>query len=90
MDTTQSANAKRALNKRLLSPLIEVDEKKTLPLCGRIQYVRYDVDFLNNVIIGFFRGRISSLGRALDCRAEGRGFDSRDRANTQGIKITEK
>ena len=36
------------------------------------------------------RGRISSVGRALDCRAEGRGFDSRDRNNTdQGLKITE-
>ena len=28
----------------------------------------------------FFRGR------ALDCRAGGRGFDSRDRTNTQGLK----
>ena len=26
----------------------------------------------------------------LDCRAGGRGFDSRDRTNTQGLKITEK
>ena len=36
------------------------------------------------------RGRISSIGRALDCRAGGRGFDSRGRTNTQGLKITEK
>ena len=36
------------------------------------------------------RGRFSSVGRALDCRAEGRGFDSRGRTNTQGLKITEK
>ena len=36
------------------------------------------------------RGRISSVGRALDCRAAGRGFDSRGRTNTQGLKITEK
>ena len=35
-------------------------------------------------------GRTSSVGRALDCRAGGRGFDSRGRTNTQGLKITEK
>ena len=35
------------------------------------------------------RGRTSSVGRALDCRAEGRGFDSRDRTNTQGLTVTE-
>ena len=33
---------------------------------------------------------ISLVGRALDCRAEGRGFDSRGRTNTQGLKINEK
>jgi len=38
----------------------------------------------------FNRGRISSVGRALDCRAVGRGFDSLDRTNTQGLEITEK
>ena len=38
----------------------------------------------------FDRGRISSVGRALDCRAGGRGFHSRGRTNTQGLKITEK
>ena len=36
------------------------------------------------------RSRISSVGRALDCRAGGHGFDSRDRTNTQRLKITEK
>ena len=38
------------------------------------------------------RGSItcSSVGRAFDRRAEGRGFDSRGRTNTQGLKITEK
>ena len=36
------------------------------------------------------KGRISSVGRALDCRAGGRGFNSRDRTNTQRLKITEK
>ena len=30
------------------------------------------------------------IGRALDCRAGGRRFDSRGRTNTQGLKITEK
>ena len=35
-------------------------------------------------------GRVSSVGRALDCRAGGCGFDSRGRTNTQGLKITEK
>ena len=38
----------------------------------------------------FNRGRTSSVGRALYCRAGGRGFDSRGRTNTQGLKITEK
>ena len=36
------------------------------------------------------RGRVSSVGRAFDCRAEGRGFDSRGRTNKQGLQITEK
>ena len=34
--------------------------------------------------------RISSVGRALDWRVGGRGFDSRGRTNTQGLKMTEK
>ena len=34
--------------------------------------------------------RISSVGRALDCRAGGSQLDSRDRTNTQGLKMTEK
>ena len=38
-----------------------------------------------------YRGKISSVGRALDCRAGGTGFDdSRGRTITQGLKITEK
>ena len=36
------------------------------------------------------RGRISSVGRVFACGAGGQGFDSRDRTNTQGLKITEK
>ena len=35
-------------------------------------------------------GRVSAVVRALACRAGGRGFYSRGRANTQGPKITEK
>ena len=35
------------------------------------------------------RGRINSVGRALNCRVGGRGFDSRDRTNTPGLKIAE-
>ena len=34
--------------------------------------------------------RISSVGRAFDCREGGRGFDSRGWAITHGLKITEK
>ena len=34
--------------------------------------------------------RISSVGRAFDCRAGGRRFDSRGRTITQGLKMTEK
>ena len=38
----------------------------------------------------FNRGSISTVGKALDCGVEGRGFDSRGLTNTQGLKITEK
>ena len=38
----------------------------------------------------FNRGKISSVSRALDCRAGGRGFNSRGRTNTQVLKTTEK
>ena len=36
------------------------------------------------------RDGTSTVGRALDCRAGGRGFDSRGGTNTQILKITEK
>ena len=36
------------------------------------------------------RGRISSVDRALECRAAGGRFDSRGRTNAPGLKITEK
>ena len=36
------------------------------------------------------RGRISSVGRAFDCRTGGRGFEFRGRTITQGLKMTEK
>ena len=34
--------------------------------------------------------RISSVGTALDCIGGGRGFNSRNQTNTQGLKISEK
>ena len=37
-----------------------------------------------------FHGRISSVGRELDCSAGGCRFYSQGRTNTQGLKITEK
>ena len=37
-----------------------------------------------------FHGRISSVGRALDCRAGGCRLNFRGRTNTQGLKITKK
>ena len=37
-----------------------------------------------------YQGRISSVGRTLDCRAVGCGFDSWGQTITQGPKITEK
>ena len=37
-------------------------------------------------IRSLYRGRISSVGRLLDRWAEGRGFDSRGRTNTQCLK----
>ena len=45
---------------------------------------------MSNLLQFIFSSRISSVGRALDCRARGRGFNSRDRTNTQGLKMTEK
>ena len=45
--------------------------------------------FFFHIIFFFFshhRGRISSVGRALDCRAGVFGFVSRDGTNTQGFK----
>ena len=42
------------------------------------------------IFTAFYRGTIISVGRALDCRAGGPGFDSRGWTNTQGLKITEK
>ena len=37
-----------------------------------------------------FSGRVSSVGRAFDSREEGRGFDSRGRITSPGLKITKK
>ena len=49
-----------------------------------------DLDSISNLHFSYL-GRISSVGRALDCRAGGRGFDSRGRTIRQGLlKIAEK
>ena len=39
---------------------------------------------------GYDRGRIRTVGRALDCRVWGRRFDSWGWINTQDLEITEK
>lgn len=45
--------------------------------------------FINTFfIVSYDRGRIGSVGRALDYNAGGRRFDLRGRTNTQGLKIT--
>ena len=41
-----------------------------------------------NEPIAFVREK-NSVGRALDCRAGGPGFDSRGQTKTQGLKMTE-
>ena len=38
----------------------------------------------------YFAAVLAQLVERVDCRAGGRGFDSRGRTNTQGLKITEK
>ena len=43
-----------------------------------------------NIYAFYACSRISSVGRVFDCRAGGRGFDSRGRTITQGLKMTEK
>ena len=49
----------------------------------------------DNCLFVHIHGRISSVGRVVDCRVVdcrvgGHGFDSRGRTNTRGLKITEK
>ena len=64
-----------------------------LLFCGRVSVLS-----LTQLIRGFKeltaivlnRGRISSVGSALDCRAGGGRFDSRGWTNAHGLKITEK
>ena len=46
--------------------------------------------FKYTIIEALNRGRTSSVGRALECRARGRRFDLQDRTGlTRGLKITE-
>ena len=55
--------------------------------CERVGEVRGVSEYK---LINSNRGSVSSVGRALDCWAVGRVFDSRGWTNTQGLKITEK
>ena len=50
------------------------------------------IDRLGNVTedTQLYIGSINSVGRGLNCTVGGRGYDSRDRINTPGLKITEK
>ena len=76
----------RAISKSSLNVIFRVitltNKRTTLLMCQYSSWLR--VAYLA------YRGRISSVGGALDCRAGGRGFDSRGRTNSQGLKITEK
>ena len=56
--------------------------------CEKISTVEDDQAVLGALVE--IRSRVSSVGRALDGRARGRGFDSPGWTNTQGLKITEK
>ena len=47
------------------------------------------IDMQTMPTIRYESGEISSAGKALNYRAEGRGFDSRGRTNTQGLRIFE-
>ena len=52
---------------------------------------RTDGCLLKRLLMKYYQFlRNVSVGRALYCRTGGRGFDSRGRTNTQGLKITEK
>ena len=61
--------------------------RRTLHLCEALLFSPSLVSRADRIS---YRGRISSVGRAFDCRAGGRGFDTRGRTITQGLKMTEK
>ena len=54
------------------------------------QFFCYSLSIVPRPVDYFYRSRISSVGRALDCRAGGRGLDFRGRTNTQDHKMIEK
>ena len=59
--------------------------------CGRVSVLslaQFMRGFKELTAIVLNRGRISSVGRALDCRAGGGRFDPRGRTNAHGLKIT--
>jgi len=52
--------------------------------------INYMKAHVGNILEIILHGRISSVGRMFDCGVGGRGFDSRGRTSTQGLKVTEK
>lgn len=44
-----------------------------------------DADFVSWTMLVSFSINLQSVGRALDCRVEGRGFDSLGRTNSRGL-----
>ena len=74
----------------LLSPTRRFIPRLPTCLLGNLIYYCYSKEIELDCFHVFNRSRISSVVRALDCRAGGRGFDSRDGTNTQGLKMTDK
>ena len=80
----------RGINSRVLHSLLARDILKSENLWMAQRIFTKIKKKKKNAPVLVSRGRISSLGRVLDCRAGGRGFDSRGRTNINGHKMTEK
>ena len=77
--------------KSLRSKITFILKRELVCVCAEeVCAVRIDTCENIHLFGAFNRSRISSVRRALDCRAGGRGFDSQGRTSTQGLKITEK
>lgn len=50
--------------------------------------IAVNIDITIDIDIPVHRGWTSSVGKALECRMGGNGFDSRRRNSTRGLKIT--